>query len=84
VVIRSGVVSGVIQSIASTTTPTSITFTDNGKTYTANLISGASILNSFWQPVSLSAFKIGDHIRVFGTILGTTITASVARDSDLK
>ncbi|CAN5189111.1 hypothetical protein BH09PAT1_BH09PAT1_8360 [soil metagenome] len=72
---------GTIKSIAAT----SMVVTAGDKDYTVNLTSGTSVLNASWLKRELTAFHVGDQIRVYGSVNMTTLTidATVVRDTTL-
>lgn len=77
---------GTLKSIAGTTTPTTLVLTIKGVDYTVNVPGGISILNKNWQIVSLSSFRIGDTVRVYGSLRTdstATIDATVVRDTSI-
>ncbi|MDO8482637.1 MAG: hypothetical protein Q7S86_02350, partial [bacterium] len=77
---------GKLKAIAGTTLPTSITLTlgdDDNKDVTVNIPAGISIVGRFYLTVSLSDFKVGDKVRVWGLREGTTIDATVVRNVNL-
>ena len=75
---------GTLKSVASTTLPTTLVVTIGGVDYTVNVAANISILNNLWLTTSLSNFHVADHIRLYGTVSGTTITASVVRDTSIS
>lgn len=82
-ILQKTVFDGKLVSIAGTVAPTTLVATFNGKTYTVVVPSGISIVNANYQSVSLSTYKVGDNIRVYGAIRAgdmTTIDASILRN----
>jgi hypothetical protein len=66
------------------TSVTPLVVTSNGIAYTVNIVAGGSILNSQRLQVPMTGFKVGDEIRVFGTINANgTIDAAVVRDTSM-
>ncbi len=68
------------QGLASAVSSNSFTLTSDGVAYTVNLTTNAKIFNQKFLAMAFADIKNGDTIRVYGTLLGTTITASVVRD----
>ncbi len=75
---------GTIKSISATTLPTVIVLTVDNIDYTVNVAANISILNNLWLTTSLANFHVGDRLRVYGTVSGTTIQASVVRDTSIR
>lgn len=80
---NSQVFEGTLQTLAGTTTPTTLTLMIGGTSYTANVPTGISILNKNWLVTPLTTFQVGDTVRVYGALQSgtTTIDASVVRDA---
>jgi Domain of unknown function (DUF5666) len=58
--------------------------TSDGTDYTVNIVAGGSVLDSHRLQVALANFKMGDEIRVYGTINANgTIDATVIRDTSI-
>lgn len=75
---------GKIKSISATTSPATIVVTSEDKDYTVNVSIGTSILNKSWLKADLSSFKVGDKIRVYGTVnADLTVDATVVRNTSL-
>ncbi len=55
-----------------------------GTAYTVTLGSGAEIMGKNWATIALSQANSGDTVRVYGTVSGSTISASVFRDVTVK
>jgi len=75
---------GKIKSISASTTPATIMATIDGTDRTITLATDTSILNYYWQRVTLGAFKVGDTIRVYGIGQDFSIGATVVRNVSLK
>ena len=75
---------GQLKSVASVTPPTSIVVTFGKFDYTVNVAVDTSVLNEKWLRASLADFKTGNNIRVYGVADGTTIDATVVRNTSLK
>lgn len=65
-------------------TGSTITLTRGAKTYTVNASTDTRVLNKTWNTIALSDIKVGDKIRVFGTVSDTTISAKTIRDISLS
>lgn len=65
-------------------TGSTITLTRGAKTYTINASTDTRVLNKTWNTIALSDIKVGDKIRVFGTIADTTISAKTIRNISLS
>lgn len=61
----------------------SLTLTERQTSYTVNVAADAKVLNRNWLKINLSDIRNRDLVRVFGVASGTTITASVVRDTSL-
>ncbi len=78
------VLEGKIKSIASTVAPTTMVVEIGNVDYTVSVAANISVLNNLWLTTSLANLRVGDHIRVYGVVSGTTITASVVRDTSIQ
>ncbi|MDE2079594.1 MAG: hypothetical protein KGI73_04395 [Patescibacteria group bacterium] len=58
--------------------------TSAGTAYTVTLGSGAELIGKNWATITLSQVNTGDTVRVYGTVSGSAITASVFRDVTVK
>lgn len=74
----------VLKSLAGTSLPTSAVVRFGKLDYTVNLAADTAIVNSRFLKAKLSDFKAGDHLRIYGSADGTTITATIAMDLNLK
>jgi hypothetical protein len=75
---------GTLKAIAGTTAPTSFTLTSaNGADLTVNVPVGISVVNKLYLAAALSDFAVGDKVRVWGLEVGTTVDATVVRDTNL-
>lgn len=62
----------------------SLVITTEDKDYTVNIGADTSVLNSIWLKTILGNFKVGDNIRVYGTVnANLTVDATVVRDTSL-
>lgn len=61
----------------------SLTITKGEKTYTVTTSLATRVLDRKWNTTAFSDIKIGDKVRVFGTVLTTDITAQTIRDISL-
>ncbi|MGC9046840.1 MAG: DUF5666 domain-containing protein [Minisyncoccia bacterium] len=69
---------------ASAVSSSSLTLTTKkGDSYTVMLNSNAKVLNKNWSAISFSQIQDGNTVRVFGTLSGNIISASVVRDISL-
>ncbi|MEK7094081.1 MAG: hypothetical protein AAB903_01935 [Patescibacteria group bacterium] len=75
---------GKVKSVSASTTPATIVATIDGTDRTITLATDTSILNYYWQRVTLGAFKVGDMIRVYGIGQDFSIGATVVRNVSLK
>ena len=75
---------GKLQSVASTTAPTTIVIRKSETDYTVQIVPDTSILNKLWARATLSQFLVGHKIRVYGALEGTTINATVVRNESLQ
>ena len=74
---------GTLQSMSATQLPASVTITIQNVQYTAYLSAASSVLNKNKEQTDFSRFKVGDTVRMYGTIRQTNlheIDASVVRD----
>jgi len=75
---------GTLQSVASTTLPTSLVLKIDNTNYTVQASSSTIVIGSNWMPTTLSTFVAGDIVRVFGSISAsnnTVINAIVIRNA---
>ncbi len=75
---------GKIKSIAGTVAPTTMVVTVGNIDYTVSIAANISILNNLWLSTNLANFRVGDHVRFYGTLSGTTISATVVRDTSVS
>jgi hypothetical protein len=78
---------GTLKSVSSTTVPASVTVTISGKDMTVNVPVGISIVNARYLPTTLSTFKAGDKVRIYGMVNATNnlvIDASILRDATVR
>lgn len=68
---------------ATSTLPTSIVVTFQKFDYTIGIDVGTAVINKRWEPVNLSDFRIGDHLRIYGVPEGLNIEATVVRNMNL-
>lgn len=73
-----------IPGFVSSVSADSITITKGNKTFVVNVSSETRILNHAWNAITLSEIKVGDKIRVLGTISSRAITAQTIRDLSLR
>ena len=76
-----------IQGALSNLDATAETFTlttSSGTAYTVTLGSGAKLLAKNWATLDFSKVANGDTVRVYGTVSGSAITASIFRDVSVK
>lgn len=66
---------GTMQSLASTTAPTTLTLQSGNQTFTVNIPTSAVILKNNFTATTLANFQVGDIVRVFGSL--STATSSV-------
>lgn len=57
-----------------------ITLTKGNKTYTVNTNTETKFLNRKWATIAIGNLKVGDKLRIRGTVLEKTITAETVRD----
>lgn len=72
-----------LQGTASNVSASANTFTltaADGAAYTVNLNSDARILNKKFMAAAFSNVKNGDTVRVYGSVNGSIVTASIVRD----
>lgn len=74
---------GTLKTMSGTTLPAVLTVTIDAVDYTVNAAANISILNNVWLTTSLAQLHVGDHVRLYGTVTGTTIQASVVRDTSV-
>jgi len=82
--VQKDIFQGTLQSIASTTAPTSLTMKSGQTLFTVTIPASATVLKSNFSATTLSTFQIGDTVRVYGSIETThptTINALVVRDA---
>ncbi len=70
----------VFEGIGSNIGSNSLTLSAENKTFTVVPTADVQILNRNWLNLSFSSIQNGDKIRVFGSAVSGTITASVIRD----
>ena len=74
------VVAGTIKSISGNT----LVMTSGNVDYTVNIASDTSVLSVSWLKAALASFKVGDKVRVYGTVnANATIDATVIRNLNL-
>ncbi len=74
-----------IEGKLASTTASTLSVVSGNKTFTVNIYSDTSILNTYWLKTSLSNFKTGDTIRVYGTVNSDlTVDATVIRNTSLR
>jgi len=81
---QSHVFEGKLQAVASSSLPTTLSLMIDSVNYTVNVPTNALILAKNWTAMSLSAFVVGDTVRVFGSIqtsTSTVIDALVVRNA---
>ena len=61
----------------------SFTLTVRSVGYTVNATSSPRIVNRVWKTITLADIQVGDKVRVYGGILGTSISAKIIRDISL-
>lgn len=73
---------GVVTTLPGSSAPTALTLTVGSTTYTVNISTTTTMLNTAWAPIALSTLQTNDRVRVFGyTPSGSTaVTALVVRD----
>ncbi len=72
-----------ISGIVSSMSTDSITITKGAKTFTVDISTETRVLNRAWTAINLIDIKVGDKIRVLGTLADTAITATTIRDVSL-
>jgi hypothetical protein len=75
---------GTLQSLASTTAPTSLKLATGNKTYTVNVAANTTILKSNFTATTLAAFQTGDTVRIYGSVNAadsSVIDALIVRDA---
>ncbi|MEK7188113.1 MAG: DUF5666 domain-containing protein [Patescibacteria group bacterium] len=75
---------GTIKSVNASTTPQTVVVHIENSDQTVTLAADTVILNFSWQHVPLTAFKVGDILRVYGIGQDLSIGATVVRDISLK
>jgi hypothetical protein len=78
---------GTLQSIASTTAPTSFVLKVGNTNYTVNVATTALVLQNNWTRGTLSQLAIGHTVRVYGSVQAnnaSVIDALIVRDTSLK
>lgn len=75
---------GKLQSVASSTPPTSITVRFGRFDYTVYIALDTAVLKANWERVPLTSFRVGDQINVYGVADGIHIEATVVRDVSLR
>jgi len=75
---------GRLKTLPGASKPTSMVVTFRNIDYTVNLDVDTAVVNKNWGNANLSAFKAGEHIRVYGVADGTTIEATVVRNMSVK
>ncbi len=76
-----------IQGVLSNLNASAQTFTltsSEGTAYSVTLASGAKLLAQNWATLDLSKVSNGDTVRVYGTISGSAISATIFRDVSVK
>lgn len=77
-------IEGKIKTMTSTTVPGTFVITSSEKDYTVKVATDTSVLNTLWLKTSLTNYKVGDKIRVHGTInADATIDATVVRNTSI-
>lgn len=73
---------GTLQSLASSTLPTTLSLKVGGTTYTVNIPVGTPIIKSNFTATTLSTFQVGDIVRVYGSLnASSTIDALIVRNA---
>ncbi len=76
-----------VQGTLSNLDATAQTFTltnASGTAYSVSLASGAKLLASNWATLNFTKVNNGDTVRVFGSITGSALSASIFRDISVK
>lgn len=61
----------------------SFTLTVHSMDYTVSATSSTRMVNRVWKSIMLADIQVGDKVRVYGGILGTTVSAKIVRDISL-
>jgi hypothetical protein len=56
----------------------------DGTSYTISLASDAQVVNEGYGKITLASLKVGDTVRIYASLSGTTATALVVRDTAIK
>ncbi len=75
---------GKVKSVTTTSGAMSLVLTVDNTDYTLKIASDTSILNVLWLRTPLTNFKEGDTVRVYGAVTGTTVDATVVRDTSIR
>lgn len=70
----------IVTGIVSSLTEDSLTITRGEKTFTLTISPTTRIFNQAWEKIAFSDLKIGDQLKVAGTLSGSSIAARTIRD----
>jgi hypothetical protein len=62
----------------------SLTITHRSKTFTVNVSDTTRLLDLKWATILFSDIKVGDRVRVLGTLSDTSISAKTVRDISIQ
>lgn len=75
---------GTLTAMSGTTLPATLTLQVDTTSYTVNVAADSTLIRKFNGPSSLDEFAVGDDLRVWGTLAGTTITATKVKDYSIQ
>lgn len=86
-VIQKHTFEGSVQSVASSSVPTSFVLKSGNTNYTVNVAQNTLVLRNNWTLLGLGSIKVGDTVRVYGSVQTnntSVIDALVVRDVSIK
>ena len=78
------VLEGTLKALSGTSVPATLTVTIKDIDYQVKVATDTAVLTSTWTRVSLTNFALGNTIRVYGTVSGNSIDATVVRNTSIK
>ncbi len=75
---------GILTAMSGPTLPATLTLQVEATAYTVNVTSSTRIVRKYQGPSSLEEFVVGDDLRVWGTLTGTTIDATKLKNYSIQ
>lgn len=75
---------GTLTAMSGTTLPATLTLQVNSASYTVNVTTATSLVRKFNGPSTLDEYGIGDDLKVWGALTGTTIDATRIKNYSIQ